>query len=54
MLDNLELPNETIDKVYDDASSLLCIGSRQNNRFASRSINAALVFEIWTLKRNTM
>ena len=52
MLDNLELPNETIDKVYDDALHPSVSEVGKTIGLLARSINAALApLEIWTLKK---
>lgn len=52
MLDNLELPNETIDKMYDDALHPVASEAGKTAGLLARSINAALApLEIWILKR---
>ena len=52
MLDNLELPNETIDKMYDDALHPVTSEAGKTAGLLARSINAALApLEIWILKR---
>lgn len=52
MLDNLELPNETIDKMYDDALHPVASEAGKTAGLLARSINAALApLEIWIIKR---
>lgn len=52
MLDNFNLPNETIDKVYDDAVHPAAFEIGKTVGLLARSINAALSsLEIWVLKR---
>lgn len=52
MFDNLELPNETIDKIYDDALHPSVSEVGKTVGLLLRSINAALApLEIWNLKK---
>lgn len=52
MLDNFELPNETIDKIYDDALHPVTSEAGKTAGLLARSINAALApLEVWILKR---
>lgn len=52
MLDNFELPNETIDKVYDDVLHPASSELGKTGGLLTRAINAALApLEIWTLKK---
>lgn len=52
MLDNFELPNETINKMYDDTLHPVTSEVGKTAGLLTRSINAALApLEIWILKK---